>query len=196
MGRPKEHDERTAVKLLETAERIAEEEGPEELSVRRVAGGAGTTTRAVYSLFSSKDGLVVALGVRAFDLLGTAVDGVSRTDDPVSDLVEAGLIFRRFALEHPALFRIGIQRIDVSGQLARGFHGAADHALSGLHERVRRVDEVGRLGNRAVPAAAWEFHALCEGLAALELRCTVPKTEAERLWRDGLSSLVEGWCAP
>ena len=195
MGRPREHDERTAARLLEAAERIAEEEGLSELSVRRVAGEAGTTTRAVYSLFASKDGLVVALGARAFDLLGAAVNALPRTDEPVADLVEAGLVFRRFARDHPALFRIGVQRIDISGELVRGFVGAANHALTGLHERIRRVDEDGRLGNRSVSTAAWEFHALCEGCAALELRCTMSNDDAERLWRDGLRSLVAGWSA-
>lgn len=170
-----------------------EEEGPAALSVRHVAGQAGTTTRAVYSLFASMDGLVVALGARAFDLLGVAVDALPRTDEPVADLVEAGLVFRRFALDHPALFRIGVQRIDISGELVRGFLGAANHALTGLHERIRRVDEGGRLGNRSVSTATWEFHALCEGFAALELRCTMSDDDAERMWRDGLRSLVVGW---
>jgi AcrR family transcriptional regulator len=149
----------------------------------------------VYSLFTSKDGLVVGLGARAFDLLGAAVDALPRTDDPVMDLVEAGLVFRRFALAHPALFRIGVQRIDISGELVRGFLGAADHALTGLHERIRRVGDSGRLGNRSVAAAAWEFHALCEGCAALELRCTMPDDEVKEMWRDGLHSLVAGWRA-
>ena len=66
MGRPREHDERTAERLLDAAERIVEAKGLDSLSVRVVAHATGTTTRAVYSLFGSKDGLVVALGKRAF----------------------------------------------------------------------------------------------------------------------------------
>lgn len=195
MGRPREHDERTAARLLDAAERIAEEEGQAGLSVRRVAVEAGTTTRAVYSLFTSKDGLVVALGARAFDLLGAAVDALPRTDDPLADLVEAGLVFRRFALAHPALFRIGVQRIDIAGELVHRFVGAADHALTGLYERINRLGDAGGLGNRSVPVAAWEFHALCEGFAALELRGTMPDDEAREMWRDGLHALVAGWSA-
>ena len=58
MGRPREHNERTASALLETAERTIEEHGIGALSLRELASDAGTTTRAVYSLFGSKEGLL------------------------------------------------------------------------------------------------------------------------------------------
>src|SRR5262249_50852559 len=96
MGRPKLHGEATAGALLETAERIVDSEGLEALTVRRVAEGAGTSTRAVYSVYGSKDGLVVALGRRAYELLLTDIEALPATDDPAADLVTAGLeVFRR-----------------------------------------------------------------------------------------------------
>jgi AcrR family transcriptional regulator len=193
MGRPKEHDEHTAAALLDAAERIAERDGLAALSVRRVATEVGTTTRAVYSLFGAKEGLVAALGVRAFDLLGAMVAALPSTDDPTFDLVQAGLVFRRFAREHPALYRIGVQRIDVLPESGRAFRVAADRALAVLRERVDRLDDTGRLGPRLLEAAVWEFHALCEGLATLEARCPFLGVDADRLWPDALSALVRGW---
>ena len=53
MGRPKEHDARTAAALLEAAESVVQSDGVDALSVRRVADEVGTSTRAVYSLFGS-----------------------------------------------------------------------------------------------------------------------------------------------
>src|SRR4051794_34411571 len=103
MGRPKEHDEQMAVALLDAAEHIAERDGVAALSVRRVANEVGTTTRAVYSLFGAKEGLVGALGARAFDLLGASVTALPSTEDPGSDLVQAGIAFCHFARKHPAL---------------------------------------------------------------------------------------------
>src|SRR4051794_20471756 len=97
MGRPRVHNERTADTLLDTAEEILDREGLSALSVRRIADSAETSTRAVYSLFGSKEALMTALGARAFDLLGAAVDRVPVTDDPAADLVAAGAdAFRRF----------------------------------------------------------------------------------------------------
>ena len=73
MGRPKEHDERTGASVLEAAERIVDGASLEALSVRHVAEEVGTTTRAVYSVFGSKEGVIVVLGIRAFEMLGAAI---------------------------------------------------------------------------------------------------------------------------
>jgi AcrR family transcriptional regulator len=195
MGRPKEHDEHTAAALLDAAERLAEREGVAALSVRRVASEVGTTTRAVYSLFGAKEGLVAALGARAFDLLGASVAALPQTGDPAADLVRAGLVFRRFAREHPALFRIGVQRTDVPPASGSAFADAAYRALAVLRARVARLGDAGRLGDRPLETAVWEFHALCEGLATLEARCLVQGVNADRLWPDALSALARGWAS-
>src|SRR6266545_4635648 len=98
VGRRREHDEKTAAALLDAAERTIAEEGIDALSLRDVARDAGTTTRAIYSLFGSKDGLLVALGVRAFTLLEQEIEALPVTDRPGDDLIEAALVFRRFAV--------------------------------------------------------------------------------------------------
>jgi AcrR family transcriptional regulator len=193
MSRPREHNEQTAAALLHAAERVVAEDGAAGLSVRRVAVDAGTTTRAVYSVFGSKEGLVVALGARAFDLLGSMVAALPPTADPQGDIVRAGLVFRRFTREHPALFRIAIQRADVSAEEGKGFADAGFRALGVLEEAVARLEGSGQLGNRSAGSAVWGFHALCEGLAVLETRCLLGNEDAEALWTDALSALVRGW---
>ena len=45
---------------------------------------------------------------------------------------------------------------------------------------------------RTVRDATTQFHALCEGLAALELREALPPKDAERIWRDALTALIAG----
>jgi hypothetical protein len=137
---------------------------------------------------------VVALGARGFDLLREQIDAMPSTADPADDLVEAGVtVFRRFAVEHPALFRIGVQRTLPEPGLAAGFRDAARDALAGLTARVERLADAGRLGNRPVREAVIEFHALCEGLAALELRGMLLDGREEQLWHDALGSLVRGF---
>jgi len=157
--------------------------------VRRVADGVGVSTRAVYSVYGSKDGLLVALGVRGFDMLGRRVAARPRTDDPAADLVEAGvMVFRRFAVEHPALFQIAIQWAMPDPTLARQFRDVGWEAWAELVALVERVD----LGGRDVQEVAREFHALCEGMAAIELRGMLAAGEEERIWRDALGALVAG----
>lgn len=194
MGRPRTYDDRAARDLLAAAERIVEAEGLDALSVRRVANAVEVTTRAVYSLFGSKDGLVVALGARAFHVLEEALDALPATSDPASDLVEAGVVvFRHFVLEHPALLRIGLQHEGLSPELACQFRDAADQALAGLQGRCARLAEMGQLGSRDIREAVCAFDALCEGLAALELRGQMLPGSAEALWRGALGALVAGW---
>ena len=194
MGRPREHDERTAAALLDSAERLIETGGPEALSLRQIAHRARTTTRAVYGLFGSKEGLIVALGNRAFEILGAGIRALPITKDPVADLVDAGvLVFRRFALEHPSLFRIGIQRDALSKSLAERFRPTRLEALALLQQRVDRLSDKRRRGGHMSSETTIAFHALCEGLAALELRGLLPAGHEERLWRHAFIALLTGF---
>jgi AcrR family transcriptional regulator len=196
MGRPREHDDRTAAMLLSAAETIVEQDGPEALSVRRVANDVGTTTRAVYSLFDSKGGLIAALAAHGFDLLGADVQRLPVSAVPQRDLVEAGLMFRRFATRHPSLFRIAFQANPSPLRTAPAVRLAAGSALDALKSRVARVRDAGLLNGYTTDEAALHFHAVCEGLAALELRGTFPADTAERIWRQGLSVVVDGLAVP
>ena len=194
MGRTRVHDDATGAALLEAAEKIAETEGLQALTVRRVAEKSGTTTRAVYTSLGSKQALLSGLGARAFDMLAAIVGSLPPASDPAADLVAAGAFgFRRFALDHPALFQIGIQKTSVPADVAQAIAPAAERALPVLHRRIARLRDAGRLGARTISEAAWEFHAACEGLASLELRCTLRPEEGQRLWHDTLSALVAGW---
>ena len=116
------------------------------------------------------------------------------TDNPVADLIAAGTCgFRRFALAHPALFQVGVQQTWLPTPVSRTIHPAAGRALTALYERLRRAGDVGGLGDRAVDVAAVEFHALCEGLASVELRGFLPTANADYVWGDALTSLIAGW---
>lgn len=192
MGRPREHDERTAASLLEAAERAVQDNGPAGLSVRGVASEVGTTTRAVYSLFGSKAGLIAALAAHGFDLLGEGVGQVPTTRSPYGDLIEAGLVFRRFAVEHPSLFRIVFQSDPSPLRTSPSVRHAAGSALDVLKARIRRLDDAETLDGHTIDEAALHFHAMCEGLAGLELRGTFTPGSAERLWRQGLGAVVRG----
>jgi hypothetical protein len=128
-------------------------------------------------------------------VVGLQVAGLPATEDPAADLVDAGVsVFRRFAIGHPSLFRIGVQQTMGSPELARDFaNAAAEEAFVGLEARVTRVKMAGQLPGRSERDAACEFHALCEGLAAVELRGQMTSGEEMRIWRDALTALVAGF---
>ena len=191
MGRPKQHDNQTAAALVAAAERIIEDNGLAGLSLREVAQTAGTTTRAIYSVFGSKEGLLAALGTRAFELLRGGLEDLPESDNPRQDLVLAALMFRRFALDHPVLFSIGVQRKDPA--VWPRFQFAAAEAFAALHDRVATLGDLGLLGGRSTRDAATQFHSLCEGLAAVELRGTPMGQSPERFWCDAFHALLVGF---
>lgn len=202
MGRPREHDETTREALRAAAERLYDERGPTGVSVRAVAAAVGTTTRAVYSLFGSHDGLLVdALAQRAYELLTEGLDDLPETDDPAGDLVEASVqVFRRLVCDHPALFRITFQRLVPGFEPGPELLAAREVALARLLAKVRRLETAGQLGRKPLAEAVIEFQALCEGLGNLELRGTtmrmLPEGEEEAAWRAAFTSLVRGFAAP
>lgn len=176
------------------AERILDQDGLDALTLRRLAEQTDLTTRAVYSLFGNKDGLLLALSERAFGLLGSMLAAVPQGPNPATDIVDAGLlVFRQFALEHPALFRLAIQHTIRGPELDPQARAVQENTWSQLLARFTKLAEAGRLGPRDVQTATLEFHALCEGLAALELRGTFSDGRSSEIWRDALSALITGF---
>src|SRR5687767_11167857 len=141
VGRPKEHDDATRAALREATERVVAERGVGAFSVRGVAREVGTTTRAVYSLFGSKEGLLVdALAQSAYAFLADGMDELPETDDPVADLVAVGVpLFRMLVLEHPAPYRIAFQRLTPGFSAGPEVVEARERALAGLLRRVERL---------------------------------------------------------
>jgi AcrR family transcriptional regulator len=193
MGRPKTYDEASAVALLDAAEALADAGGPGAVSVRAVAERGGTTTRAVYTVFGSKAGLLAALGTRMFDLLGQGVAALPETDDPAADLVEGAVgVFRKLSVSRPALYQIGVQHTAIDPEIVHEFVPAARDAWQILESRFQRLRDAGGLPGSTVASASRYFNALCEGLATLERRGSMTRESAEDEWREALSTLLRG----
>jgi AcrR family transcriptional regulator len=198
MARPREHDERTRAALVAAAEDLVAAGGPPALSVRAVAHAVDTTTRAVYSLFGSKDGLVDALAEQAFRYLGDGLAETPETDDPAADLVELGAtMYRRFVRDHPSLYRIAFQRIVPDFDLSPELAGVRRRVWLQLEARFVRLKEAGLMDDRSVTEAAVEFNAMCEGLANAELRGGTlrrePGIDSDTVWRDAFKTIVRGF---
>ena len=127
--------------------------------VRAVADAVGTTTRAVYSVFGSKHGLLEALATPLFEVLSDAIDAVPRTEDVAGDLVEAGVrAFRQTALDHPSLYRLVFVQVVPDLELGSEFGAVATAAFAAprtthrAHRRSRRARRpLGRRRRRRVP---------------------------------------------
>ncbi len=204
MARPTKHDENTREALLDAAEALLAAYGPDAVSVRSVADKVGVSTRAVYSVFGSKPGLMGALAARGFHRLADLVNGLPITSDPLADLAAAGpCAFRVFALERPHLFRITFDRISEEIYSQPETYPALFASFSALESRFNRAVETGQLAKRPMVELVFMYHSFCCGLAANELSTLPPPVGANfwkvaqgvdfnALWEDALAAFVRG----
>jgi len=169
--------------MLHAAVDLLNEHGPDALQTRKVAGGAGTSTMAVYTHFGGMRDLIAAVaeeGLRQFD----AALSVPQTDDPVADLMVVGAAYRRFAIERPHMYRLMF-----GSTSAHGINAPAGNVLSltlaeieqrqpsfaHLVRAVHRSMLAGRItaypadDDLPVVATAAQFWALIHGFVMLEL---------------------------
>lgn len=197
MGRPPEHDERTRAELLTEAGRILAAEGAGAVTVRRVSQAAGTTTRAVYSLFGDKEGLLRALYHDAAEVMRRHHEAVPPHDDPLVEVTALALAYRAAAQEQPHVYgllmnatAVGFQATESDRQLAaRSFR----RVLAALH----RFADGGLFPGRDARAIGLQLWAQVHGLASLELQGHLgPPEEAERRWRDAIGAHIWAYRNP
>ncbi|HEY7620672.1 MAG TPA: TetR/AcrR family transcriptional regulator [Solirubrobacteraceae bacterium] len=194
MGRPREHDEATRERLLEAAERLSATKGFDGVTVRAVAAEADTSTRAVYALFASKQGLEQALHEAMFTRLRDLLQASPRTDDPRSDLLELSLAYRRWAVERPERYALAIHRFVGQHARPRSDEGLAVSraALDELRQTVARLDEAGLIGDRDPEDAVVQLRAVVHGLAEFEnIGLLGPDPEGQ--WRTVIVAVLDGY---
>jgi AcrR family transcriptional regulator len=91
-------------RLVAAGLRVLDEHGPAELTVRRIADAAGSSTMGVYTKFGGRAGVLEAVYRRGFELLRAALAAVPEAADPIRNLLDLALAYRRFALANPALY--------------------------------------------------------------------------------------------
>jgi AcrR family transcriptional regulator len=195
MGRPREHDDATRARLLQAAEHLSATQGFEAITVRAVAEEAGTTTRAVYALFGSKQGLEQALHEAMFTRLRDLMQACPRSDDPRQDLLVQALAYRRWAVERPERYAVAIHRFVGQPERPRSEEGvaASRDALDELRQAVRRCRGAGQLRVDLDPEdLVTQLRAVVHGLAELENLGRL-EPEPERQWRAALSALFDGY---
>ena len=149
-------------------------EGPEGLhiSLRELARTVGVSPAAVYRHFPNKDALLAALAQAGLATLGEAQRAAyDRVGGGLSGFVETGRAYVRFALAHPALFRLVFAHGDASQMPS----GKDDPASQLLHDSTAELTgSTGPAAERLAPRA-WS---LAHGIAMLMLDRRLPAEDA------------------
>lgn len=155
--------------IVDAAEQLLVDEGPDALTVRAIAGAAGVAPMSVYNHLGGKNGVLDALLIRGFEGLSDAMDGLG-SDDPFEDLAEAGRCYRRFALEHPSHYALMFERSVpdyVPSQLAMGHARATFLQLQMLVQRAMAAGVIAQGDAAEVAQRLWNT---CHGSVSLQLR--------------------------
>lgn len=168
MARPPVYDDALRERLLENAAEIIAAEGVDQLSLRRVAAAADTSTNAIYTLFGGRDQLVDAVVALADESFTAAQEAVSLTREPAPDLQALGLAYRAWALEHPSLYAVMF-----AGRLPASSADCPPEdpppSLIPLTATVSAAHSQGLLQSASVPEAVASIWAMIHGLVSLEI---------------------------
>lgn len=162
-----------AREIVDAALELLEEEGPEGLSMRRLAERLGMRAPSIYKHLPDKQALEAAIISVGFELQADAFEAaLAAGDDQLGAIARA---YRRFANTHPHLYRLMTER-----ELHRELLAPGVEERAGLPV----YESVGR--DVALARAAWAF---AHGMTILELnRRFPPDADLDAAWERGLDA--------
>ena len=95
--------------LLDAASRLLETEGPQALTMRRIAGEVGCSTSVLYGMFGGKAGIAEALWCEGFERLHAALAAVDG-DEPLARLAGLGQAYRACTLANRSYYTVMFAR--------------------------------------------------------------------------------------
>ena len=162
-----------AREIVAAARELLESEGPDGLSMRRVADRLGIRAPSIYKHLPDKQALEAAVVSQGFDELAAVFERAVRgVDDPLAALARA---YRAHATRHPHLYRLMTERPLDRERLA-----------AGVEERAARplVEAAG--GDEDAARALWAF---AHGMAILELNGRFPAgADLDAAWDKGVEA--------
>jgi AcrR family transcriptional regulator len=162
--------------IVAAARELLEEDGPEALTMRRVAERVGVRAPSLYKHLPDKAALeaaVIATGFEDSAAVLEAAVAAAGTGDP---LFAMGRAYRGFALEHPHLYRLMTDR-----PLRRDLlpAGVEDRAAAPLVTVM------------ADPDGARSLWAFVHGMTILELNGRFPPgADLDAAWRHGIAAFT------
>lgn len=185
--------------LLEEAVRLLEREGAGQLSLRKVAAGAGVSHTAPYRHFRDKAEILAAVAEQGFQHLVDEMEAARvRFDDLEKSLLEIGVAYVLFAVHHAPHFSVMFREhpaeaTEVHQAGEKAFRVMADVIAVGVKKGV-----FGEGGAESYAIAAWT---MVHGQASLMLEGLLIKDKpgkmsvaayADAIARDVIPILIRG----
>ena len=163
--------------LVHAATELLATEGPEALTVRRIAAGAGCSTMGLYSRFGGKDGVIEQLWLDGFTRLGATIAAVPITDDPLHDLEQINATYRKWALDNATSYGIMFSRSVPDFIPSPDAKQLAASTFGVVVDAVRRAQDKGHFPGLDPHDVAHVLWALTHGFTSLEIAGMTPVPE-------------------
>jgi AcrR family transcriptional regulator len=173
--------------LLDAASRLLEAEGPDALTMRRIAAEVGCSTSVLYTMFGGKSGVAEGLWREGFERLRQALEQAEGAD-PLGRLAAMGRAYRENALANRAYYAVMFQRP------IPGFQPSAEAYAESLRPLQLLVGAVADCIDAGVFRAADPAHiagvlwAAAHGAVSLELAGYEGASDAEARFQDLLAA--------
>jgi AcrR family transcriptional regulator len=181
--------------VLDAASRLLEAEGPDALTMRRIAAEVGCSTSVLYTMFGGKSGVAEGLWLEGFERLRQALER-AEGDDPLDRLAAMGRAYRANALANRAYYAVMFQRP------IPGFQPSAQAYAESLRPLQLLVDAVTDCMQAGVFRAADPAHvagvlwAAAHGAVSLELAGYEGAVDAEARFQDLLAAAGSFFARP
>jgi AcrR family transcriptional regulator len=154
--------------LIDAALDAIAEHGPERFTLRDAARRAGVSSGAPYKHFPDKDSLLAAVAAECSERLGAAMNAAvaAAADDPVDQFRATGIAYVRFAVEHPAHFRV-MNVPGVAERLPEPLRTEVDAWKARQRAALAAAQRTGALSDAQLDDILLAAHCLVHGLAHL-----------------------------
>lgn len=185
----------TAEKIAQCALRILEDEGPQAVSMRRIAGEAGVTAMAIYHYFANREALLNHVVDEEFARLSDYFKRV-----PVEAGFEAQMMslqdgYIDYALAHPRIFDYVFAEPRLNARrFPEDFRARRSPTLTPMADTLAYWMERGRLKRDDVWEVSMQLWAQVHGYLALYRagRFSIGEDEFRALVKRSLARLIHG----
>jgi len=189
--------------LVAAATAQLDRQGPLGVTLRGAARAAGVSQAAPYRHFASKEALLAAIAENAFRALRRACEAAARATaarDPATRLDAVATAYVRFALGHPARYRL-MWAPRPRGRDYPDLQTAASHAGFALGEVLTNWDAPAETSGERFVERLFVVWSLLHGLAGLLLDEQLPRdvvriVPTDALVQTAMRVLREGILAP
>lgn len=188
-------ENQTAKKIVAAGRRLLNTEGPDAVTMRRIAKAVGITPMAIYRHYPDRDAFLNALADEGFRELAARL-GRSRSSGTVEDrLMRLVDIFLEHALENPRLFELMFLKPRAGARrFPESFEAGESPTANFIAEVVREGMQQGHFREDDVWEIVFETGALSHGMIMLFLggRMGMSAARFRKFYRHSFRRYIRG----